>query len=78
MEELEVLSKKDVVLTHEEEVRLLFDKLTVKVPDSELSYITFDAFKVAIDQMMNKAFHQGAVNNLQTVEAVIDNIFKKN
>ncbi len=76
MEELEVLAETQISV--DEQIKKLFDRLTVKVPNSDLSYITLDSFKVAIGQMMNTAFHQGAVNNMQTVEAVMDNIFKKN
>lgn len=64
--------------THDQEVKELFEKLTVEMPGtSGLRVINLEAFKIAIDQMMNKAFYYGGKQVLQSTEEIMDRVFNE-
>ena len=64
--------------THEQEVKELFEKVTVEIPQGGgLRAINLEGFKLAIDQMMNKAFYFGGQQTLRVAEDVIDQVFNK-
>jgi hypothetical protein len=80
MEDVQVLSQEevDVELTHDQEVKDLFEKVTVVIPNSGgLRAISLTGFQVAIELMMNKAFYQGARNSIVTVEDMMDKIYNR-
>lgn len=80
MEDVQVLSQEEVEieLTHEEEVKELFEKVTAVIPNSGgMRAISYSGFKVAIDHMMNKAFYHGARNSIETVESMMDRIYNQ-
>lgn len=65
------------IATHEQEVTELFEKLTVEIPGGQgLRAINRESFKLAIDQMMNKAFYYGGKQVLQSTEDILDRVFK--
>lgn len=65
-------------ITHDEEVRELFEKVTVEIPEcGGLRAINLQGFKLAIDRMMNKAFYMGSRQTLQSAEEVIDKVFNR-
>jgi hypothetical protein len=64
--------------THEQEVKELFEKLSVEIPGtSGLRAINLEAFKMGVEQMMNKAYFFGSKQTLQTAEDIIDRVFNK-
>lgn len=73
MENVEMLSQKEV--THDQEVKELFERVTVKIPGTDMYAINLEGFKIAIDQMMNKAFYYGGKNTIETVEDIMDKIY---
>lgn len=77
MENVEVLSPEqlEMELTHDQDVKELFEKVTAKIPGTELRAINLDGFKVAIDQMMNKAFYYGAQHSMGTVQDIMEKVF---
>lgn len=63
---------------HETEVKELFEKVSVAIPGIEdARAISLEGFKVAIDNMMNKAFYYGSQQTLQSAEDVIDRVFNQ-
>lgn len=63
---------------HNVEVKELFEKVTVAIPGGKgLRAINLEGFKIAIDQMMNKAFYHGQQQTLDTAEDVINRVFKQ-
>lgn len=63
---------------HDQEVKELFEKVTVEIPEGGgLRAITLEGFKIAIDQMMNKAFYYGGQQTLKVAEDVIDQVFNR-
>lgn len=62
---------------HEQEVKELFKKLTVEISGTSLRAISYDGFKIAIDQMMNKAYYMGTQQGFDTVEAVLGKVFNR-
>jgi hypothetical protein len=64
------------VQDHKTEIKELFDQLTAAVPGSTaVRAISLDAFTVAIDIMMNKAFYHGQVNAIETTEEIMGKVF---
>lgn len=64
--------------THEQEVKELFEKVTVEIPNSGgLRAINLEGFKIAVDQMMNKAFFFGSQDTLKSAEDVIERVFNR-
>lgn len=66
-------------MTHTEEVKELFEKLTIEIsPDStknNIKAISLDAFTLAIDTMMNKARWYGQKEAIYEASSIIDNMF---
>lgn len=77
MEDVEVLSPEQVEmqLTHDEEVKELFEKVTANIPGTTMRAISLEGFTIAIDQMMNKAFYYGAQHSMGTVQDIMDRVF---
>lgn len=64
--------------THEQEVKELFEKLSVEIPGTGgLRAMNLEAFKMGVDQMMNKAYFHGSRETLQTAEDIIDRVFNR-
>lgn len=64
------------IIDHETEVKELFYKLTVELPGSkDLRVITLGSFKLAIDQMMNKAFYHGQLDATQRATSIVKEVF---
>jgi|688.fasta_scaffold1914896_1 hypothetical protein len=64
--------------TNEEEIRELFEKLSVEVPGTNgLRAMNLQAFKLGVDKMMNQAFVEGSQNSLKTAEDIINRVFNK-
>jgi hypothetical protein len=62
--------------THEQEVKELFEKLSVEVPGMQgLRAMNIESFKLAVDVMMNKAFVDGSTTALHTAEHIINKVF---
>lgn len=65
--------------THEDDVRELYEKLTVEIPGAtSIRAINLQAFTAAIDQMMNKAFYYGTEHSMKSVHEIMDRVFSKN
>jgi hypothetical protein len=61
---------------HEAEVISLFEQVTVEIPNSGgLRAISLEGFKIAINQMMNKAFYHGQIQAISTAESIMDRVF---
>lgn len=62
---------------HDQEVRELFEKVSVAIPETGMRAMNLEGFKVAVDIMMNKAFFYGSQQTLQSAEDVIDRVFNR-
>jgi hypothetical protein len=64
--------------THEQEVKELFEKLSVEMPGMQgLRAMSVESFKIAVDVMMNKAFVDGSTTALHTAEDIIYKVFNR-
>jgi len=82
MSETQTLSavETEVALTHEEEVQNLFLEISVAIPglSPNIRALSYETFKMGIDQMMNKAHYYTAQATMKSVNEIMDNVFNKN
>ena len=65
-------------ISHEQEVIELFDKVTAELPGkNQFRVITLDGFKIAIEQMMNKAFYHGQMNAIEATQSAFEEVFRR-
>jgi hypothetical protein len=68
----------NVSVTSKEEIKELFEKLSVEVPGTNgLRAMNLAAFKLGVDKMMNQAFIEGSQNSLRTAQDIINQVFNK-
>lgn len=66
------------VITPEQEIKELFEKISVEIPGTQgLRALNLEAFKLGVNQMMNKAFVEGSNNALSTASAIINQVFNQ-
>lgn len=60
---------------HDVEVEELFNQVTVPIPNLENTRaINLESFKMAIDMMMNKAYHFGEMAGFSQAESVVHRV----
>lgn len=61
---------------HEQDVKELFDKVTVPVPGSDkLHAITFESFTTAVEWIMTKGYYLGQQEGLNKASAIVQETF---
>jgi len=63
---------------HEQDVKDLFEQVTVALPGSDdLRIIKLNGFSQAIEQMMNRAYYMGCQESIASAETIIEKVFNR-